>query len=106
MIKFKIFFNILLKFSLKIKGLISFVFEVFIPLKKSSANVDVIISVHPKDIVTLELEKKREMRLSIVLINHEDIPMQLQKKFTKIVWKIKDFKWLMQQSNLKVKMVR
>jgi len=54
MIKFKIFFNILLKFSLKIKGLISFVFEVFIPLKKSSANVDVIISVHPKDIVTLE----------------------------------------------------
>ena len=46
--------NITLKFFLKIKGLISFVFEVFIPLKKSSENVDVIISVHPKDIVTLE----------------------------------------------------
>jgi hypothetical protein len=50
----KIFLNKIFKFLLKTKGIISFFFEFFFPLKMSPTNVDVIITVHPKDIQNLE----------------------------------------------------
>lgn len=86
-LKFKIYLNKIFKFFLKTKGIISFFLEFLFPLKKDLTDVDVIITVHPKDIQNLEKCIKAVKINLLHKINNFFIISQYHHELKKIITK-------------------